>query len=152
MLLLIAFGVSLLLTLIVILIHYQTLEIISSYLPRLNLPHRLWIIVVILGVYVGHFIEICVFAFAYFFLDQGFGFGGFTDPFEKSALDYLYFSAASYTTLGLSSFQPTGNIKIVTALEALTGFLMITWSASFGYKAIKEEGFWEDVDEVEKVR
>lgn len=80
-------------------------------------------------------------------LDQSFGFGGFTETFEKSALDYLYFSAASYTTLGLSRFEPTGNLKIVTALEALTGSLMITWSASFGYKAIKNEGFWKKLDE-----
>jgi len=47
--------------------------------------------------------------------------------------------------LGLSDFQPTGALKIIAGLEALTGFLLITWSASFGYTAMKD--FWQDVGE-----
>lgn len=63
---------------------------------------------------------------------------------HKTLKNDFYFSVVSFSTLGLSSFQPTDAFKIITGLEALTGFLLITWSASFGYTAMK--GFWQEAD------
>lgn len=39
----------------------------------------------------------------------------------------------TYTTLGLSEFSPTGHLKLLTGFEALLGFVMLTWSATFFY-------------------
>jgi hypothetical protein len=139
-----ALGASLLLLIGVLMIHFETLNLISRYLPHLDIPHCLWIVFIIIGVFLGHTVEIFFFAGAYYIFDSLLHFGGFTDTFEPSLLNYVYFSAVSFTTLGLSSFQPTGALRIITGLEALTGFLLITWSASFGYTAMKD--FWQDTD------
>jgi hypothetical protein len=44
----------------------------------------------------------------------------------------------SFSSLGLRSFELTGALKIISCLEALTEFLLITRSASFGYTAMKD--------------
>jgi hypothetical protein len=137
-----ALGASIFLLFCVILIHFQTLDLISKYLPRLPVPHRLWIAVIIFGVFLGHLTEIGLFALAYYVFDTLLNFGGFTAPFEPTPLNYFHFSIVSFTTLGLSNYEPTGALKIISGMEALTGFLLITWSASFGYTAMKD--FWEE--------
>jgi hypothetical protein len=138
-------GASIFLLFCVILIHFETLELISRYLPLLPVPHRLWIAVIIFCVFLGHIAEIGLFALAYYIFDRLLHFGGFTDTFTPTPLNYFYFSIVSFSTLGLSSFQPTGALKIIAGLEALAGFLLITWSASFGYTAMKD--FWQKADE-----
>lgn len=140
-----ALGASIFLLCCVILIHFETLNLISRYLPSLPIPHRLWIAVIIVGVFFGHVVEIGLFAFAYYVFDSLLHFGGFTAAFDPTPLNYFYFSIVSFSTLGLSSFEPTGALKIIAGLEALTGFLLITWSASFGYTALKD--FWQEGSE-----
>jgi len=49
----------------------------------------------------------------------------------------------SYTTVGISSFKAEGALKIISCLESLTGFMLITWSASFAYSSIGS--FWKKV-------
>ena len=50
-----------------------------------------------------------------------------------SLLDSVYFSAATYTTVGWGDLAATGHIRFLAGTEALVGFMMITWSASFSY-------------------
>jgi hypothetical protein len=78
-------------------------------------------------------VEILWFSGGFYFANEVFHLGSFTPGFGGEFQDYLYFSTISYSTLGLSSFSPTGHIKILTGLEALTGFIMLTWSATFFY-------------------
>lgn len=142
MVVLVSSGIGLLLMLLMIFVHFQTLELISNILRRVSLPHRLWITVIMLGVYIGHSIEIGLFGLAYYLLHQFTTIGDFTPEFEPTVINYIYFSATSYVTLGLSSFNPEKGFKIIAAGEALCGFLLITWSASFGYTAMKD--FWNE--------
>lgn len=48
-------------------------------------------------------------------------------------LDYVYFSAITYTTLGYGDLVPTGPIRFLTGTEALIGLMLITWSASITF-------------------
>ena len=107
-----ALGASIFLLFCVILIHFQTLDLISKYLPRLPVPHRLWIAVIIFGVFLGHLTEIGLFALAYYVFDTLLNFGGFTASFEPTPLNYFHFSSVSFTTLGLSNYELTGALKI----------------------------------------
>ena len=52
------------------------------------------------------------------------------------AMNYLYYSGVIFTTLGLGDIQPVGHIRFITAIEALNGFFLITWSASFTFLAM----------------
>jgi Ion channel len=53
---------------------------------------------------------------------------------ENHALaDYVYFSGTVYTTLGFGDLIPLGHTRFLAAVEALTGLVLIGWSASFTF-------------------
>lgn len=54
--------------------------------------------------------------------------------------DHLYFSIASYTTLGIGDIVPRGSLRLISGVEALNGLILIAWSASFTY--LMMEQFW----------
>ena len=49
-------------------------------------------------------------------------------------------SAITYTTVGFGDVVPVGPIRFLSGMEALTGFVMIGWTASFTY--LEMERFW----------
>jgi hypothetical protein len=55
-------------------------------------------------------------------------------------LDAVYLSAVTYTTVGFGDMVPVGALRFVTGTEALTGLVLVTWSASFTF--IEMEKFW----------
>jgi hypothetical protein len=57
-------------------------------------------------------------------------------------LDVVYFSAVTFTTVGFGDLVPSGPIRFVSGMEALTGLVLITWSASFTY--LEMERFWRE--------
>lgn len=54
---------------------------------------------------------------------------------------FLYFSGETYTTLGLGDIYPTGSLRLVTGIEALTGLLMRSWTGSFTYLEMRR--YWQ---------
>ncbi|KQI69174.1 hypothetical protein AN189_06285 [Loktanella sp. 3ANDIMAR09] len=51
-------------------------------------------------------------------------------------MDRFYFSLVNYTTLGRGDLIPTGHLRVLTAMEALLGFLVITGSGAFLLRVI----------------
>jgi hypothetical protein len=45
----------------------------------------------------------------------------------------LYFSCAAFTTVGFGDIVPSGPLRLLAGMEALTGFVLITWTASYLY-------------------
>ena len=46
----------------------------------------------------------------------------------------------TYTTVGFGDLAPVGAVRFLSGTEALTGFVLITWSASFTY--LEMERYW----------
>lgn len=84
-----------------------------------------------------HWIEIIIFGVLFWVLSHDTSLG--TIEGAATFHDYLYFSAASYTSLGLGDLYPTGHLRILTGTEALTGLIMISWSAVFAMKVSKHD-------------
>lgn len=135
---------SLILMALTVIFHYEAFRLISGFFSRYKIRPRPRILVVIFGVTAAHIIEIVFYSFAYYFLNDRFGLGGFSEEFEPTYLNFFYFSAVNYTSLGLSAFYPVGSLKVIAALESLNGFILITWSASFAYVSTGE--FWKGKD------
>ena len=57
-------------------------------------------------------------------------------------LDAVYASATTYSTLGYGDLVPKGAVRFLFGTEALVGFLMITWSASFAY--LEMQRYWRN--------
>lgn len=123
--------VNCLLVSIVVLIHYEALSFLSIQLAKRRLPPRFRIILGVFGALCAHSIEIWVFAFAYYFMLRNGHFGFLKGDFDGSMLDCSYYSFISYSSLGLGDIAPSGYLRFITGLEALTGLVLISWTASF---------------------
>lgn len=128
---------------VTVLIHYEALRITSSVMAHLTMPPRPRLLVVIFAVFLAHTLEIWIYALGYYLLGHDFGLGvlgEFGGMFGYQFRDFLYFSTITYTSLGLGDVYPLGDLRLIAGIEALTGLLMIGWSASFTYLAM--EKFW----------
>jgi hypothetical protein len=54
------------------------------------------------------------------------------------------FSFSTYTTLSYGDIDAVGDLRHLTGLEALTGLVMITWSASFLF--LEMQRYWKPKD------
>jgi len=70
------------------------------------------------------------------------GFGTLTGSFNSGLMDCAYFSFVSFTTLGFGDIVATGDIRFLAGLEALTGLVLITWTASFMFIEMQKQ--WKD--------
>ena len=124
-------------------IHYEVLSSLSRFLPYVSHQRRQRIIVLILVILITHVVEMWLFAFSFFYLVRFESLGALNglDGVETvSLLDYAYYSAMVYTTVGFGDIVPTGPIRFMTGMEALTGLVMITWSASFTFLGMQR--YW----------
>jgi hypothetical protein len=62
----------------------------------------------------------------------------------ETLFDAVYLSATTFTTLGFGDLTPVGAIRVLSGCEALTGLLLITWSASFTY--LEMARLWNERD------
>jgi hypothetical protein len=114
-------------------VHLLVLRALKKILEKRRMGHPLLFIILVL--FCAHLVEVAIFALALSGLDWA-GYGrllgavrGGPGWFE----DHFYFSIASFTTLGIGDIVPHGPIRIVAGVEALTGLILVTWSASFTY-------------------
>ncbi len=137
----VAVGVALGAVIASVVIHYEVLRWTSQVLPRLRTPPRTRILVAITGILVAHLAEIGLFAGAYYVLHTHMKLGLIDGQFSGSALDFVYFSMTTYTTLGVGDLFPHGPLRIVVGVESLLGLVLIAWSASFTFVAMQT--YWE---------
>jgi hypothetical protein len=104
--------------------------------------------ILIAAAIIAHLAEIVLFQIAYVVLVP-LGFHGSilgTGNFEH--LDMFYFSAATYTATGYGDLTPTGNLRLFSTIEALTGLIMIAWTASFAFLVMQR--YWQEMDSTNK--
>ncbi len=136
-----SFVINSLLITLVVLLHFEMLSLLSSLLLRIRL-HRRWRVVIgVFGALCAHVLEIWCFGFGYYFLISYPGHGELVGIGSKTLLDCVYFSFTTYTSLGFGDLYPTGHLRFLSGLEALTGLVLIAWTASFMY--LEMQKFWQ---------
>lgn len=133
-------AVSLLIVVGCVLLHYESLSVLTGVLKRIRIRPRPRILVMILSILAIHVAEIWIFGFGYWGLIQDPLHGALVASHPIGLLDTIYYSAVCYTTLGLGDLAPVGNIRFLTGMESLTGFVLIGWSVSFTY--LEMDRFW----------
>lgn len=134
--------INIVIVVLVVLIHYEALSLMSKHLTGLRIRHRKLVVAGVLGALLAHVAEIWVFGFGFYFMLYLEGFGELQGNFDENILDCVYFSFTNYTSLGYGDIEPLGNIRFLAAMEALTGLVLITWSASFMF--IEMQKFWKN--------
>lgn len=125
-----------------VLIHYETLNFLDKLFPKMTITHRFRLAIGVIGVMTAHVIEIWLFAGGYCLMILNGSFGHLSGNLEGTLLDCVYFSMVNFTTLGFGDIIPHGNLRFLAGLEALTGLVLITWSASFLF--LEMQRFWRN--------
>ena len=126
---------------IVVLVHYEMLLHASRLAERMTIPPRRRILVIIGAAFLAHLGEITLFAVGYWVMHLHPSLGKIGGELEGGPLDFLYFSATMYTTLGIGDVAPSV-MRLPAGAKSLIGLVLITWTASFSYLAM--ERFWGD--------
>jgi len=137
---LIAILLTLVLVVASIFIHYEILRLISVVMQKMQGLPRRRLLSAIGAVFVAHILEISLFALGFGLMQHRWGLGEISGSVEGGWVDFFYFSASSYTTLGMGDLFPSGALRFVAAIESLAGLVLIGWSASFTYLAMSR--FW----------
>lgn len=135
-----AFLITIGLIILCVLLHYEALVGISWWAEKKQSLRRMRMVIVILGIMTAHLAEIWVFAFGYLglsMLQLGQLLHG---DLKLGMLDVVYFSGITFSTVGYGDVVPVGPARFMSAMEALTGLVLIAWSASFTY--FEMQRFW----------
>ena len=138
-------AVTLINTLVVIIavvIHYECLLRLNDWLPRLKVWSRFRMVIGVFGAQLAHAIEVWCFALVYYLMTRDGEWGSLSGQFDGSFMDCVYFSFTTYTTIGFGDITPMGHIKFLTGLQALTGLVLITWTASFLF--LEMQKYWKN--------
>jgi hypothetical protein len=123
-----------------VLVHYEGLVITQRRIARERLRRRLKVLHAVSLLILLHVVEVWVFGMFFYLLLLWPDCGRLVGQDTIHFLDHIYFSAMCYTTVGFGDISPLGPIRLLAATEALTGLVLITWSASFTY--LEMERFW----------
>ncbi len=134
-------AVNVMVIAVVVVIHYEFLYRFTLVMPLIKVRHRFRIVFGVFGALAAHALEIWVFALSYFWMHHTSGWGHFEGNFQGTLLDCAYFSFTTFTTLGIGDVAPHGELRYLVGLEALTGFVLITWTASFLY--LEMTRYWD---------
>jgi len=126
---------------LVVMIHYEFLFRLTSYMPRMQIRHRFRIVLGVFTALIAHAVEVWVFAIAYYYMNKAETWGYLEGNFDGSLMHCAYFSFTTFTTLGFGDITPHGDLRYLTGIESLTGLVLITWTASFLY--LEMQRFWD---------
>lgn len=125
---------------------YEILGKVWNILPKLTVRPRLRVLLIGVPILVAHLIGIWLYGLTYFLVENYTSMGSITGQGRiyglnmESFFDCLYFSAATYTSLGLGDLIPTQHLRMLVGAEVLNGLVMIGWTISFTYLTM--EKFW----------
>src|SRR4051794_29886563 len=126
-------------------LHYEGLRRLDRWAERnvrLGAARLYFIVLAILAVHVG---EILVYAGG-LALGTWAGLGrmeGAAAPELPHLSVYVFASAEVFTSLGFGDLYPTGWLRLIAGVECLNGLILIGWSSSFTYLAMRR--FWQAV-------
>ena len=123
-----------------VMLHYEGLRWLASRLTKLPGIRRRKVLFGVYGVIGLHVAEIWLFGACLWALLYFPNAGAISGAHPASLLDAVYLSATTFSTLGFGDVTPVGPVRFLTGTESVSGFILITWSASFLYLEMQE--FW----------
>lgn len=130
---LLSIAISMSAFLLTAVMHLTALRWCSGGMARIPMRPSTRVLAVLIHLFTVHMLEIGVFAIAFAMAERWLNLGAFAGEPIATPLDYYYFSATTYTSLGIGDIFPTQHLRFLTGVEALIGLLLIAWSASFLY-------------------
>ena len=124
-----------------VVLHHEVLERLNSWLPRSKEHNRARVLTSIFIMLGAHVAEVWLFALGIFLCSFNPELGQVAGIDGLGIFDAVYLSAATFTTVGYGDISPLGPLRFMMGCESLTGFVLITWSASFTY--LEMQRYWK---------
>lgn len=117
-------------------LHYELLVLASAAVRMLAGSRRAAVVLAVVLALVAHVIEVVVFGIGWLVLIRA---GVVELSIPSPTLDeIIYFSGSVYTSLGFGDIVPVSNGRFLVVLEAVTGLVLIAWTASFTFYQMRE--------------
>jgi hypothetical protein len=113
-----------------VLTHLLASETLMPMWARSRSLRRWRIAILVVAFIIIHMIEIGFFALAISVLLQDGSFGYLEGMDGTDVGSLIYYSAITYTTVGYGDITPIGDMRLFAAIEALTGMVLVAWTAS----------------------
>ena len=133
------------LVLLAIFLHYEVLYHLARQLAAMwHVARRFRVFISVCVIFIAHVVEIWIFTLGYYYtlslpemgklVGENLAHGGL--------MDCAYLSFVTFTTVGYGDLVVHGYARYLTGLEALTGLVLVTWSASFLFIAMQR--YWPE--------
>ena len=119
-------------------VFYECLCFTSKYIHKKRLSPRSTMFTTITVAFFAHALSIIIYACIYWILIHHFNFSGIEGNIENHFPTYLYFSATTYSSLGIGDVFPIESLRFLAGIQAINGLILITWSAAFSYTKIQK--------------
>ena len=136
-------SINAVLVLFAIFLHYEVLYHLARQMAdKLHLARRFRVLLSVCVIFMAHVVEIWVFALGYYYTLSMPGMGKLIGEnlAHGGLMDCAYLSFVTFTTVGYGDLVVHGYARYLTGLEALTGLVLVTWSASFLF--IEMQRYW----------
>ena len=128
-----------LLSLLAVGVHYEALVLDSAFVNRVAGPARVGVALGVVVALAAHMVEVLLYAVGWLALINA-GEIELSVP-SPTPLDIVYFSGSIYTSLGFGDIVPVRGGQILAVSEAVTGLVLIAWTASFTFYEMRSH--WE---------
>jgi hypothetical protein len=125
------------------LVFYELMYFSWKNVDRVKINHRYKIFLIIIAIFTAHTFAVWLYGAVYYLLAElklGYLVKVDTDQKVWDFMEYVYYSAVTYSSLGFGDLVPKAEIRFLTGVEVLNGLVLIGWSASYTYLSM--EKFW----------
>lgn len=128
-------------------LHGEVVCSLSNWSKRSKLPTRLVLPLSVLVLLATHLAQVLIYAAAHFGLERLYGehVGVLAMAADGSLTERVYFSGVVFSTLGFGDIVPAGPIRLMVAVQAITGLMLIAWSAALTYSVLENKNRSKDM-------
>jgi hypothetical protein len=123
-----------------VLMHMEGLWLIEKWTDGLQLSARIRLALIVGQTFVLHLLEIGCYGTMFLFADRYMSVGSLESTHAIGAIDYLFFSAETFTAVGYGDMIVTGDLRLLASVEPLNGLTLISWSGAFTFLAMQR--YW----------
>jgi len=129
---------SILLVFIACFVFYEILYITFKVITRYDLRARPFMFLLVGMIFAAHTIIVWGYAAFYWAMVHYWDFKPLSGAIQDNFFDYIYFSAATYSSLGIGDVYPHGALRFITGVQVLNGLILIGWSVTVSYFAVQK--------------
>ena len=97
----------------------------------------------VIAIFSAHTIIVWMYGSAYWLMVNMLNFEPLGGVSPDNFIGYIYFSASTYSSLGMGDIFASGALQFIAGVQVLNGLILIGWSVVFSYRSIQK--LWDEI-------